>query len=446
MKLTSQIQKTENFKKLIMYRISFLPLLFVLIGLSGCLFENPKPPTIYAEVISIEANLVNIRVTVTIERNSEIFQSGVCYSPQPNPTLEEPHNDEYDNKNSFTVSLYGTRGEKLYVRPYCANGAGIVYGNELEIDFPIDDSGTAWVQVVLPNIYYLNKVIWANSQFVTVGNNGSIFISPDGWTWNNSSLSNAPSLYGVTWSGSKYVAVGNSAIYSSTDGITWTSRFTYAGNDFAYPRFYAVAWSGTRFVAVGYRLTNIYETCMYTSEDGITWTPIDFVLTRGELWNVTWANNQFMAIGTLTVDSNGGYTSETLVLTSTDGLTWNQNTYPDMGTPYDVLWNGEKYIMIANSTPYEVSGPAFGNSTLLSTSSNGLTWSTTTISKDSFFSLTFTGKTYVATGRGIYTSKDLVSWSTQLNAPIDRFTSTAWSGKCYAGVAAPGLFIYRSDY
>jgi len=71
-----------------------------------------------------------------------------------------------------------------------------------------------------------NRLLYANKQFVGVGNGGLIATSADGLNWTddyNAGVTTAD-LNAVAWNGSVYVAVGNDeTVLHSTDGTTWTS-------------------------------------------------------------------------------------------------------------------------------------------------------------------------------------------------------------------------------
>ena len=69
--------------------------------------------------------------------------------------------------------------------------------------------------------------------------------SPDGGTFTPVAVT--PDVYyGLAFNGSYYVSAAQSAIYTSSDASTWTSRV--AANGVA---FKSVAWTDTQFMAVG---------------------------------------------------------------------------------------------------------------------------------------------------------------------------------------------------
>src|SRR5690606_14921584 len=92
-------------------------------------------------------------------------------------------------------------------------------------------------------------VAWAPEagQFVAVGNSGAVYTSPDGVTWTSRVSGVNTPLYGVAWTGSMFVAVTTQGkVITSSDGIEWSARTTASG-----ATLYAIARAGSQLVAVG---------------------------------------------------------------------------------------------------------------------------------------------------------------------------------------------------
>ena len=243
--------------------------------------------------------------------------------------------------------------------------------------------------VVASGIYY----------FVAVGANGALFSSTDGISW--TALANpvpGVNLNAVSYYGGKFVAVGNGGvILLSTDAATWTSYSTgtsnlYAISNFGVAGFAAAGASGT----------------ILTSSDGITWTPRTSNTTN-PLYGITYGYNKYVAVG---ATSGGAGT----LLTSTDGITWVPYSLPSLA--YDL--KGVAYGLPAVAYGYVTTAPTIGifvasgaNGTLLTSLDGGLNWTIqTAISGNPPINAVTFGHQFIAVDNvgSIYTSTDGISW------------------------------------
>ena len=184
-------------------------------------------------------------------------------------------------------------------------------------------------------------VAWSGTQFVAVGNSGTILTSPNGIAWTTRTSGTTNNLVDVAWSGTQFVAVGGGIILTSPDGITWTSRSTTQSP-------FGVAWSGTQFVAVG------ESGIILTSTDGITWTSRTSGTTQHLFGGVAWSGTQFVAVGI-----------SGIILTSPDGIVWTTRT-SGTGLPLDgVNWSGTQFVAV---------GGGGGADGIILTSPDGITW------------------------------------------------------------------------
>ncbi len=141
----------------------------------------------------------------------------------------------------------------------------------------------------------INTVIWANNQYVAVGQANGIPIiltSTDGLSWANKSnaiaFGKGVSLSDITWTGSKYVAVGSGLTATSSDGTIWIV------NDNISWEATGVAWSGNRLMATG----NLGE--IYSSTDGLNWLNT-YNLGGYSLESIAWSGFQYVSVGTYKV-------------------------------------------------------------------------------------------------------------------------------------------------
>jgi hypothetical protein len=207
--------------------------------------------------------------------------------------------------------------------------------------------GANWLKRTSGTTEILEGVVWTGAQYIAVGANGTALTSPDGTTWFKHALATNDLYYAVAWSGSTAVAVGfYGAISTSPDGVTWTSRVSGVPNDILQ----GVASSGSQFVAVG------RAGAILTSPDGITWTSQG---NLGGLWGVTWSGTQFVAVG----DNYGGNGND-VILTSADGASWASRSVSSPALPAAVVWTGHQYVAVG--------GP--GNFATMISSTDGVSW------------------------------------------------------------------------
>ena len=70
--------------------------------------------------------------TVTNAGNATVIARGVCWSPQHNPTIANPHTTNGEGAGSFSSSVSGlTINTVYYLRAYAVTESGVTYGNEV---------------------------------------------------------------------------------------------------------------------------------------------------------------------------------------------------------------------------------------------------------------------------------------------------------------------------
>lgn len=269
--------------------------------------------------------------------------------------------------NFYGKSGVAVPGETWTNRLYGVTYNGITYSSALGLYVAVGDqgiiqtspNGTTWT-FRTSGVYGLSQAAWspALARFVVVGNSGTILTSSDGITWTSQTSGTANQLRGVTWSVtfSMFIAVGASGtILTSPDGITWTARTSPLNQQFN-----AVAAGGgfsLYIMAVG------NSGACIVSSDGITWTTQatgignsynDVIYVNSYSSNGLWilvgtggairtfggtlgtATGRTSGVGSVTITSiclAGGVstaivTVSGLISTSTDGITWTSRTSP----------------------------------------------------------------------------------------------------------------------
>lgn len=146
-----------------------------------------------------------------------------------------------------------------------------------------------------------------------VAADGKLYVSTDGSTFGAATADGTLSVTDLTESAGTYVAVGPSAAYTSTDGVTWTTRApgTSGWNPLT------VARAGNLYIASG------SEGRVFTSPDGVTWTRRNDSLlpANPETWLVDFAYGNGMYYGVGWTWESGQMAALTAL--STDGTTWN---------------------------------------------------------------------------------------------------------------------------
>jgi hypothetical protein len=254
------------------------------------------------------------------------------------------------------------------------------------------------------------------SRIVAVGAGACVTSDDQGVTWTSRSTSFAAAFgatyvpYSLCWNGSLLLAVGGSgACASSPDGITWTARpeltAALGGTATSYT-FYDVDNNGSRFVVVGYISTT--PVAAY-SDNGTSWNVVSnfssYFPTNGPRC-VAYANGVWLVAGV-----GVGGTSGAVCRSTDNGVTWSSAqslTYMSSGVT-SIQWVGNKFIVIGY----------YGKSY---TSTDGITWTENTFlsehvpaaSTTAIICMIWDGNRFIASGgKGVYisSSTDGENWT-----------------------------------
>jgi len=148
-------------------------------------------------------------------------------------------------------------------------------------------------------------------------------------------------------------------------------------------------------------------------------------------YSVAYGNGVFVAVGD--ADFNGPNGSN--IATSTDGVTWTQQTSPNLSMSfYDVVYNNGIFVAVVN----QVWG---GSSTGAATSPDGVTWTLTDAPVERWTNLTYGNGKFVAVSDGsdatkqVMTSEDGNTWTRRIGITAARnWTSITYGNGKFVAV------------
>jgi hypothetical protein len=251
-----------------------------------------------------------------------------------------------------------------------------------------DAKGDSWklLPQALPKADYWEPAPYIDGKFMAISSE-NILRSTDGKTW---TLGGKPGGLptAITHGAGKYMVVGSSyAPYVSADGVRWTQTASLP----AAFRANGVAYGNGRFVVI-----SDSEARAAYSTDGHNWTAATLPVGPGtsRFWkSIAFGNGKFVA-------ASGNNGTSTVVVASSDGITWTAGSMPVVGF-WKVRFLKDKFI-------------ATGGSGGLAYSTDGLNWTKATMPHHSYEDVAYGNGTYVAissTGTRAAVSKNGISWT-----------------------------------
>ncbi len=210
--------------------------------------------------------------------------------------------------------------------------AGVTYGKGLFVGVgtsggvtvaQTSTDGSKWKPQTLPAAVNLQKVTYANGQFVAVGLGAAVMSSVDATNWVTRTIPGGD-LRDVAYGAGKFVAIGNSATRYSSDGTNWTAN---TGPIDAY----GITFATNLFVCVG------LNGAIRTSPDGVAWTARTSN-TNALLYAVGYANGKFIAAA-----FGGGF------VTSSDGTNWTREI-SNIGATITAFATGNGNLLIGGES------------------------------------------------------------------------------------------------
>lgn len=261
------------------------------------------------------------------------------------------------------------------VDSYYLNNNFEVVTNEIEEMHVIEDwdlqclpGDLSWVERDVGKIKQVNMlVVWNGTSFVLAGKEGAIYTSNDGVNWlNRTTVSTANKMKEqkkIIWDGNKFVLTALSGVYTSLDGIEWSSeivdkdKFEVVGTDGTvlrvkdfdfkkispqladrYSDFY-INKNSKGYISVGGGYNNPLgyksKECgiVLLSSDGENWSSINPEV-EGFLRSVVFNKGEYVAVG-----NNGS------IVISKDGIKWDKQNSGVNNNLFDVATNGSIFVV-----------------------------------------------------------------------------------------------------
>ena len=262
-----------------------------------------------------------------------------------------------------------------------------------------------------------SSAIYANNRFIALAPyTNKTAISSDGITW---TLATQDFLY--NWTDIAYGYLNNSEMfiatanvtdqgfawnrvaYSTNNGVTWNASNTIEASNFA-----SVVYTGNRFVLGSYSNKSAY------SSDGISWT----VTTLPDA-NVKYAkliagtNNKIVALGYF---AGNGVATNKSAYSLNGGTTWTESIMPYADIWSDGIYGNETFIAVSNS------------SDKMAYSSDGITWTGSTLPADYLTKLGYNGGKFIAlrvwfSNVMAFTSTDGITWTQKFDEVLGGIAS-----------------------
>ena len=112
------------------YRV-IIPVIFSLILFHSCLKKEP-PAVITGEISDITSSSATCTGTVISEGSSSLYTRGVCWSTDPEPTVDNEFTNTGKGLGTYASTMTRLNGStRYYVRAYATNRDGTGYGDEI---------------------------------------------------------------------------------------------------------------------------------------------------------------------------------------------------------------------------------------------------------------------------------------------------------------------------
>ena len=297
--------------------------------------------------------------------------------------------------------------------------------NHVNVDFSVVIDILTWYRRDPGIPHVLNDVIWSGSQFLAVGNRGTIMTSADGIDWTTRVSGTDVRLNAAVWDGYDYTVVGDGAtILFSSDGVDWTTQHTGADEIWLQ----GIAHSATHFVAVG-KVSGPNRAYVLTSADhGATWQEAVALPQTGRyMTDIAWTGRSPVFVATAAA---AWYPNDGRVFTSADGQTW-----------VEVVINLQSPSTLSIIL-HEGEFVAGGIGGLLYRSPDGVNWTVTdTDTITNFLGLAASDTTFIAAGvisSAVATTDDGTTWRKFYIGTDHDTRGLAWGANRFVSVGSTG--------
>lgn len=181
----------------------------------------------YPEVVTNEAwNLgtadADIGGEVISDGGAEVTSRGICYSTDPEPTLDDLYQTMGFGTGAFTLHISGLYDNTLYhARAFATNSMGTTYGNEVTFTTPLNLTGPAVITSPVTDITQTSAVCVGN-----VTADGGSPVTDRGICWSTTGTPDIAGNHSVDGSGT---GIFTHPLTSLSPGVTYYIR-AYATN------------------------------------------------------------------------------------------------------------------------------------------------------------------------------------------------------------------------
>ena len=413
---------------------------------------------------------------------------------------------DLENWTSIFSSNLPSNNDNVYFHNGLFYFGGAQWEDNPGISTTVD--GTSFTEVATPGESTIRDIVFANNQFVAIGDNLEIMTSPDGVTWTVQTVdvgidpeTLAGGLLHINYLNSMYVEGGKSnTILTSSDGVTWTLREFSEDSSWFFDSYY----SGGTYYFPG-RQGKLWTTTNWT-----TWTSIDTTASddiygiknngsvtvvagrQGEILTTnnfsTWTNQKSGFEENMVGAAYGGEAGSMVfvivddrgsVWKGTDGINWENTFTPGVEfNPQWLLWEDEKFVAMSSQGEYILSPTGnsgqwslptdgfegftrlnnvkylndlwwvVGDDGIIRSSTNLTNWDSFDVAiSDDFEDITYGDGLYVAVGSNgiIYTSPDGTTWTARTSGTTNRITGVSYGNGKFVAVGSSRTALTSTD-